>query len=62
AVVDLPSFHFSGFFAWLAWLVVHLFAILGTKNKFFVFINWLTNYINYNQSLRLIIKPKSNEP
>lgn len=61
AVVDLPSFHFSGFFAWMAWLVVHLFAILGTKNKFFVFVNWLTNYINYNQSLRLIIRPKSNK-
>lgn len=58
AVVDLPKFHFSGFFAWIAWLVVHLFAILGAKNKFFVFVNWLTNYINYNQSLRVIIRPK----
>jgi NADH dehydrogenase len=57
AVVDLPNFHFNGFFAWLAWLVVHLFAILGTRNKLFVFINWLINYINYNQSLRLIIRP-----
>jgi NADH dehydrogenase len=42
----------------LLWLVVHLFAILGTRNKLFVFINWLINYINYDQSLRLIIKPK----
>ncbi|MEM6398248.1 MAG: NAD(P)/FAD-dependent oxidoreductase [Bacteroidota bacterium] len=58
AVVDLPKFHFSGFFAWIAWLVVHLFAILGAKNKFFVLVNWMSNYINYNQSLRVIIKPK----
>lgn len=57
AVVDLPRFHFNGLFAWLTWLVVHLFAILGTRNKLFVFINWLINYINYNQSLRLIIRP-----
>jgi NADH dehydrogenase len=60
AVVDVPKpkFHFGGFFAWLLWLIVHLFAILGTRNKIFVFINWVVNYINYNQSLRLIIKPK----
>lgn len=57
AVVDLPRFHFSGLLAWLAWLVVHLFAILGAKNKLFVFVNWLINYVNYNQSLRLIIRP-----
>lgn len=60
AVVDMasPSWHFGGFFAWLAWLGVHLFAILGTRNKLIVFINWVINYINYSKSLRLIIKPK----
>ncbi len=60
AVVDIPSpnFSFGGIFAWLLWLLVHLFAILGTRNKVFVFLNWVANYINYNQSLRLIIKPK----
>lgn len=60
AVVDLasPKWHFGGFFAWLAWLVVHLFAILGTRNKIVVFLNWVINYINYSKSLRLIIKPK----
>ena len=41
AVVDLPNFHFHGFFAWLVWLVVHLFALIGAKNKVFVFINWV---------------------
>ena len=61
AVVDFPKpkFQMGGFFAWILWLLVHLFAILGTKNKVFVFINWVGNYINYNQSLRLIIKPKT---
>ena len=60
AVVDIPKpeLHFGGLLAWLAWLLVHLFAILGTRNKIFVFLNWLYNYINYNQSLRLIIKPR----
>ena len=61
AVVDLPNpkWHFRGVIAWLLWLVVHLFALLGTRNKIFVFLNWLYNYVNYNQSLRLIIRPKT---
>ena len=54
AVVDFPKPKFSmgGLVAWLLWLLVHLFAILGTRNKDFVLINWVTTYINYNQSLR----------
>ena len=58
AVVDLPTFSFQGFMAWAVWLLVHLFAILGTKNKVFVFLNWVWNYLTYDQSLRLIIKAK----
>jgi len=58
AVVDLPSFTFTGFFAWLVWLVIHLLSIIGAKNKLFVFLNWVSNYITYDHSLRLIIKPK----
>ncbi len=58
AVVDLPHFHFKGFFAWLVWLFVHLFAIIGVKNKLFIFLNWVWNYFTFDQSLRLIIKPR----
>ncbi len=58
AVVDLPRISFQGFFAWLIWLFVHLFQILGAKNKVFVFINWVWNYFTYDQSLRLIIRPR----
>ncbi len=57
AVVDLPRFKFQGFFAWMVWLIVHLLAIIGAKNKLFIFLNWVWNYITYDQSLRLIIKP-----
>jgi NADH dehydrogenase len=56
AVVDLPKFKFSGFFAWIIWLFVHLAALIGARNKVIVFINWVWNYITYDQSLRLIIK------
>lgn len=58
AVVDVPSprLHFGGFFAWLIWMGLHLMLILGVKNRFFVFTNWLYNYLTYDQSLRLIFK------
>ena len=56
AVVDLPKpkIHFSGFIAWLFWMSLHMMLILGVKNRLFVFINWLYNYVTYDQSLRLI--------
>lgn len=58
AVVDMPKpkLHFGGFFAWLIWMGLHLMLILGVKNRFFVFSNWLYNYITYDQNLRLIFK------
>jgi len=58
AVVDFPKYSQKGFFAWVMWLLVHLYAILGVKNKVFVLINWLWNYVTYDQSLRVIIKQK----
>ncbi len=57
AVVDLSFWKFQGAFAWFTWLFVHLFALIGAKNKLFVFLNWLWNYFSYDQSLRLVIKP-----
>jgi NADH:ubiquinone reductase (H+-translocating) len=61
AVVDLPFWKFQGALAWFAWLFVHLFAILGMKNKVFIFLNWVWNYMTYDQSLRLVIKPWKRE-
>ncbi len=58
AVAELPGFKFQGFFAWLTWLFVHLMAILGTKNKIIIFMNWAISYITRDQSLRLIMKPR----
>lgn len=58
AVADLNFTNLKGFLAWMIWLFVHLMAILGTKNKVFVFLNWTWSYLTYDQSLRLMIKPK----
>ncbi len=58
AVADLPFVSFQGFAAWVLWLFVHLMAILGVKNRLFVFINWAWSYLTYDQSLRLLINPR----
>jgi NADH dehydrogenase len=58
AVVDVPKpkMHFKGLLAWLIWMGLHLFLILGVKNRVFVFLNWVYSYVTYDQSLRLIFK------
>ncbi|MFA9194636.1 NAD(P)/FAD-dependent oxidoreductase [Flavobacterium sp. FBOR7N2.3] len=57
AVVDLPNCHFHGVFAWFVWMVVHLFSLIGFKNKAVVFLSWAYNYIRFDREGRLIIRP-----
>ncbi len=57
AVVDLPKFHFHGVFAWFVWIFVHLFSLIGFKNKAVVLTNWIYNYIRLDREGRLIIRP-----
>lgn len=61
AVVDMGDIHFSGYFAWLAWMIVHLMSLLGMRNKVVVLVNWIWNYWTYSSALRLILKP-SKQP
>ncbi len=58
AVVDIPKpkLHFGGILAWFVWMSLHLMLILGVKNRFFVFINWVSNYFTRDQNLRLIFR------
>jgi NADH dehydrogenase len=58
AVVELPLFKFQGIFAWFIWMFVHLMSIVGVKNKLVIFINWAWKYFTYDQSTRLILRPK----
>ena len=57
AVVDLPNYHFNGIFAWFVWMFVHLFSLIGFKNKAVVFLNLVYNYIRFDREGRLIIRP-----
>ncbi len=57
AIVDLKNFSFSGSMAWFVWLIVHLMAIVGVKNRLFIIINWAQGYFSRDQSLRVLIRP-----
>lgn len=63
AVVDVPKpkWHIRGLFAWIIWMSLHLMLILGVKNRLFIFINWLYNYVTYDQNLRLIFREFESE-
>ncbi len=61
AVVDLPKFQFSGFFAWFVWMFVHLMSLIGFRNKLVVFWNWMYNYLMFDRQARLIIRPFKNK-
>ncbi|MGB3234915.1 MAG: hypothetical protein WBA94_03525 [Ferruginibacter sp.] len=58
AVVDIPKpkLHLGGLLAWMIWMSLHLMLILGVKNRFFIFLNWLYAYFTRDQNLRLIFK------
>ncbi|WP_268122918.1 NAD(P)/FAD-dependent oxidoreductase [Roseivirga pacifica] len=66
AVVDLPKFHFGGFFAWMVWMFVHLMSIVGFRNRLVTLSNWVWNYMTYDRGTRLIIRTfirkKSHKP
>ena len=55
AVAEFKKVKMQGWFAWVLWLVVHLRSILGIRNKVMVMLNWLWNYLTYDQSLRMIV-------
>ncbi|WP_299154864.1 NAD(P)/FAD-dependent oxidoreductase [uncultured Christiangramia sp.] len=57
AVVDLHKWKFSGFFAWFVWMFVHLWFLVGFRNRAVTFFNWLYNYVNFDKAARLIIRP-----
>ncbi|PYX50520.1 MAG: FAD-dependent oxidoreductase [Acidobacteria bacterium] len=54
AVADFGKIHISGFMAWLAWLFVHIFFLIGFRNRILVFIQWAWSYFTYERGARLI--------
>lgn len=62
AVAEVGKLRFGGFTAWLAWLAVHLFFLVGFKNRVSVLINWIWQYVMYRRGARLITHSKPVGP
>jgi NADH:ubiquinone reductase (H+-translocating) len=54
AVVQLGVFRFKGFLGWLFWSVVHIYFLIGIRNRFVVALNWLWSYLTFQRGARLI--------
>jgi NADH dehydrogenase len=54
AVADIWRLHFGGFIAWLVWIFVHIFFLIGFRNRVLVLLQWAWSYITYRRGARLI--------
>lgn len=54
AVAQFGKLHISGFVAWLSWLFIHIFFLIGFRNRILVFIQWAWSYVTYERGARLI--------
>jgi len=54
AVAQIGKFHISGYVAWLTWLFVHIFFLIGFRNRVLVFVQWAWSYFTYERGARLI--------
>ncbi|MEM7233555.1 MAG: NAD(P)/FAD-dependent oxidoreductase, partial [Planctomycetota bacterium] len=55
AVGQVGSLKFAGFFAWIVWLVVHIYYLVGFKNRTFVVFQWAWSYLTFRRGARLIV-------
>jgi NADH:ubiquinone reductase (H+-translocating) len=54
AVISTNGFKFSGFFAWLAWVFIHILYLMKFRNRFFVLLQWAWSYCTFGRGARLI--------
>jgi NADH dehydrogenase len=55
AVAEIKGMHFTGFFAWWLWAVVHILQLISFRNRLFVFFQWAWDYFGYNRNARVIL-------
>jgi NADH:ubiquinone reductase (H+-translocating) len=58
AVAEFGKIHISGFVAWLAWLFIHVFFLIGFRNRIIVLVQWAWSYFTYERGARLITGDK----
>jgi NADH:ubiquinone reductase (H+-translocating) len=57
AVADIKGFRLSGHIAWITWLVVHLWYLVGFQNRLLVLIRWTSSFVTHGRGARLITEP-----
>jgi NADH:ubiquinone reductase (H+-translocating) len=63
AVADIKGIHLSGFIAWVSWLTVHLFYLIGFENRLLVLIRWAFSFATHGRGARLIAgEAEASEP
>jgi NADH dehydrogenase len=62
AVAQIGRWHFSGYPAWIAWLVVHLLFLVGFRNRVAVFLQWVYSYLTYRRGARIITGVSGSPP
>ena len=62
AVADIKGFRFGGFAAWFAWLAIHIFFLIGFRNRFFVLLGWAWHYLTFRRGARIITGVPGTHP
>jgi len=55
AIVQMKHFEFGGLLAWVTWLFIHIYYLIGFKNRVFVFMQWAWSYVPFKRGARLIV-------
>jgi NADH dehydrogenase len=55
AIAEFAGIKIAGFFAYVAWVIIHIYFLIGFKNKFFVLLQWAWSYSFYRRGARLIV-------
>lgn len=59
AIVQSGRLRLTGFTAWLAWLVIHIYYLSGFKNRLFVLLQWAWSYVTFGRGARLIVNHRT---
>lgn len=62
AVMQSGKWQLGGWFAWMAWLLVHIYFLTGFRNRFFVVLSWAWSYFTYRRGARLIVGKANTKP
>ena len=55
AITEVGNIRFKGLFAWLVWLVVHIYFLTGFRNRIFVVLSWAWSFVTFRRGARLIV-------